>query len=113
MNNEGWDPALDAAIAAPQSHKVLFENKKTRVVEVIVEPHQKEPMHTHQWPSVMMVDRSTLIRYYDASGKSTEYPARDVSPDNPFVEWMEPEQLHAVENLSDSPYHAMRIEFKS
>jgi 8-oxo-dGTP pyrophosphatase MutT (NUDIX family) len=112
MNTGTWDPSLDAVTAAPQSHKILFENDSIRVVEVIVAPHQKEPMHTHQWSSVMIVDRSTRIRYYDATNNGVEYPARDVAPDKPFVEWMEPELTHAVENLDDTIYHAVRVEFK-
>src|SRR5215471_3495646 len=28
-----WDPALDAVIAAPKHHKVLFENARLRVLE--------------------------------------------------------------------------------
>jgi hypothetical protein len=30
-----WDPALDAVIAAPKHHKVLFENERLRVLEII------------------------------------------------------------------------------
>lgn len=67
----------DAVIAAPHSHKVLFENEKVRVVEVVVQPGQKEPMHTHAWPSVMMVDSSTRIKYYDEQNIGTEYPERE------------------------------------
>ena len=29
-----WDPALDAVVAAPRHHKVLFENENLRVLEV-------------------------------------------------------------------------------
>lgn len=108
-----WDKSLDATIAAPNSHKVLLENDQTRVVEVVILAGHREPAHTHEWPSVMIVDQSTKIIYYDANGKGTEYPARDVSGGKPFVEWLEPEELHAVENLENRPYHAIRIEFKS
>jgi hypothetical protein len=27
-----WDPALDAALAAPKHHKVIFENDRLRVL---------------------------------------------------------------------------------
>jgi hypothetical protein len=33
-----WDPALDAVLAAPKHHKVLFENERLRVIEVTLEP---------------------------------------------------------------------------
>ena len=34
-----WDPALDAVTAAPDHHKVLFENDQLRVLEVTLEPN--------------------------------------------------------------------------
>jgi hypothetical protein len=47
-----WDPALDAVIAAPKHHKVLFENERLRVLEVTLEANDEEPVHHHRWPSV-------------------------------------------------------------
>ena len=32
-----WDPALDAVVAAPKHHKVIFENERLRVLEVTLE----------------------------------------------------------------------------
>jgi hypothetical protein len=34
LDTPTWDPALDAVVAAPANHKVLFENDQLRVVEV-------------------------------------------------------------------------------
>ncbi len=104
----------DAVVAAPNSHKVILENGKVRIVEVIILPGQKEPMHTHAWPSVMIVDSSTKIKYYTETNEGTEYPEREATKEKPFIEYMEPEELHAVENLDQSKvYHATRIELKS
>lgn len=107
-----WDQKLDAVTAAPDSHIVLFENDKVRVLEVVIKLLHKEPMHTHRWPSVMITDSSATIRYYDNKGKATEYPKRDISSENPLVEYLEPEGVHAVENIDSIPYHAYRIETK-
>lgn len=108
-----WPKELDAVIAAPNSHKILFENDRLRVTEVTILPGRKEPLHTHECSSVMMVDSSTKIAYYDESGKVTEYPESEASQEKPFVEWLEPEGPHAVENLDQSKiYHAVRIELK-
>ena len=43
----------DAVQAAPNSHKVVFENAFVRVLEVTVPAAGKtdEPMHRHRWPS--------------------------------------------------------------
>jgi len=56
-----WDKSLDATIAAPNSHKVLLENDQTRVVEVVILAGHREPAHTHEWPSVMIVDQLRLF----------------------------------------------------
>ena len=52
-----WDPALDAVIAAPKHHKVLFENECLRVLDVTLEPNEEEPVHHHRWPSVFVFDQ--------------------------------------------------------
>ena len=39
-----WDPALDAVVAAPANHKVLFENDNLRVLEVNLAPDEEEPV---------------------------------------------------------------------
>ena len=99
---------LDALIAAPRSHKLLFENNNTRVLEVIIEPGEKEPMHTHILRSVMIVTEPARLIYHNADNTSFETtPSLDVK-----TEWMEPEQLHAVENIDDKQYKAIRVEIK-
>ena len=42
-----WDPALDAVIAAPKHHKVLFENDRLRVLEVTLESNDKKCACVH------------------------------------------------------------------
>lgn len=112
-----WSPSLDATVAAPASHRVLLDNDRVRVVEVMIPPGVREPVHTHRWPSVMIVDRPARIRYYGADGNvEFESPAAASAtaepPDRPRVEWMGPEGPHAVENIDDRPYRATRIELK-
>ena len=50
LDPSSWDPALDAVIAAPKHHKVLFENERLRVLEVTLEANDEEPIHHHRWP---------------------------------------------------------------
>ena len=52
-----WAPELDAVTAAPKNHIVLFENDRLRVLEVILEPSDEEPVHHHRWPSVFVFDQ--------------------------------------------------------
>ena len=50
-----WPKNQDAVVAAPKNHKILLENEKVRVLEVTVAPGEVEPIHHHQWPSVLYV----------------------------------------------------------
>lgn len=109
LNQNTWDDQYDAVIAAPDSHKILFENEKVRVVEVVVKPGQKEPMHHHKWPGVMVIDRPTNLKYYDENNVLDIVNAKNTTK----VEWMDPEPIHAVENTdSNEEYHAIRVEIK-
>ncbi|MBK8417043.1 MAG: hypothetical protein IPL22_22525 [Bacteroidetes bacterium] len=43
----------DAVVSAPDNHKILLENDKSRVfAEVTLGPKELEPAHHHRWPSV-------------------------------------------------------------
>jgi hypothetical protein len=104
-----WPDSVDARVVAPESHKVLLENEYVRVIEVTIKPGTKEPAHTHKWPSVMIVDVPTDLRYFDEDNKVVEIIGRHETK----TEWMDPERLHAVENLDNKKeYHAIRIELK-
>ena len=67
-----WPQTMDALVAAPGSHRVLLENDWVRVLEVVIEPGAREPEHTHQAPSVMIVDEPAPIRYY--AGAEPNHP---------------------------------------
>jgi hypothetical protein len=107
-----WGPELDAVVAAPGSHRVVFENERVRVLEVAIPPGVREPEHTHQWPSVMMTDGRARIRYRVGDAVTFESP----DPLPPRAEltgnWMGPEGPHSVENIDAVPLHALRVELK-
>ena len=63
-----WDPALDAVVAAPNHHKVIFEKELLRVLEVTLEHNDEEPIHHHRWPSVFVFDQ-------------VQGPVQDFAPD--------------------------------
>ena len=50
-----WPDALDALTAAPESHRLLFENEVTRVLEARIGPGETAQLHTHRWPAVLYV----------------------------------------------------------
>ena len=110
-----WDPALDAVAAAPDSHRVLLENDLVRVLEVVIRPGEREPAHTHRWPSVMVGLDAARIRYYDSEQKLRfETPEdRDLDGAELSADWLGPEPLHAVENIDEMVFRALRVELKT
>jgi hypothetical protein len=108
-----WLESLDAVVAAPGSHRVVFENETTRVLEVTIAPFEREPEHTHRWPSVMVVHQPARIRYYTGDTltfASPEQPSHRTP--GPLVRWLDPEGPHSVENIDGHVYGAFRIELK-
>ena len=112
-NPATWPDSLDATVAAPQNHKVVLENDRVRVLEVTVQPGEREPVHGHKWSSVMYVMEEDLIRDYDSEGKLLYDSRTDKARmTTPYTIWMPPQAPHSVENLSKTPLRLLRVELK-
>jgi hypothetical protein len=107
-----WPETMDALAAAAASHRVVLDNDRVRVLEVVIEAGAREPEHTHQAASVMIVDEPARIRYYTDGVLRFESQARSGSSPGVQVRWMEPEGPHSVENIDQRRYHATRVELK-
>jgi hypothetical protein len=126
QDKSGFPAGYDAVQAAPDTHKVIFENPFVRVLEVSVPAAGSTiPMHHHRWPSFFL-DWDTgggtpHIRYHRAEGSVRDSPAKEypVHPGSWSVQWMEPEPMHAIEVVekpksADAPGAptSLRIEIK-
>jgi hypothetical protein len=108
-----WSPDLDAVKAAPANHKVIFENDELRVLEVTVRPGEREQLHHHRWPSVMVLHRRPTLKNYDRDGNEIRPGAGSpAATDLPFVARLPAQAAHAVHVLDAQPFHAIRVEFK-
>ena len=107
-----WPETMDALQAAPASHRLVLENDRVRVLEVVIEPGAREPEHTHRAVSVMIVDEPARIRYYQGGALLFESQPGPGPEPGVRVRWMEPEGPHCVENIDQHRYHAIRIELK-
>ncbi len=115
-----WDPALDAVVAAPKHHKVLFENERLRVLEVTLAPQDEEPVHHHRWPSVFVLDQ-IQPPIHDITPDGTQLPPnRDVikaletwNGKGSLVVHMAPQPAGRVLNASQTTAHGIRIEMKN
>jgi hypothetical protein len=115
-----WDPALDAVVAAPGHHRVLFENDNLRVLEVTLEHLDEEPVHHHRWPSVFVFDQVGGPIHDLAPDGTPLPPNRDVI--KAIGEWdgtgclvvnMAPQAAGRVLNESGRTVHGIRVEMKS
>jgi hypothetical protein len=114
-----WDPALDAVVAAPKHHRVIFENDRLRVLEVILDPQDEEPVHHHRWPSVFVFDQiEGPIHDFSPDGKQLP-DNRDViralqtwDGKGSLVVHMAPQPAGRVLNASTKRLHGIRIEMK-
>jgi len=118
-----FPPGYDAVAAAPNSHRVIFENALVRVLEVTMPPPgSTEPMHHHHWPSFFLEwdtgGKSPHIRYHRPGNVVTDEPSVDsaVHPGHWTVQWMKPEPMHAIETVEN--FHSptdpplIRVEIK-
>ena len=125
QDKSGFPDGYDAVQAAPDSHKVIFENEFVRVLEVTVPPPGRTiPMHHHRWPSFFLDwdtgGTSPHIRYRRPDGSVRDNPST-VEPVHAgvwHVQWMNPEPMHSIEvvskpasAVSEAP-PSLRIEIK-
>jgi hypothetical protein len=59
---------LDGPIAAPDHHKVVFENEHVRVLETVIRVGDTAPLHTHLSKHVMLVSSGSHFIRRDAAG---------------------------------------------
>jgi hypothetical protein len=111
-----WPPHLEALVAAPDNHRLLHEDGEVRVLEVTVQPGERENLHHHHWPSIMVVLARPNYRNFDAEGK--EIPPSGGTPSSPALPRavrLPPQKMHAIEVAADAPHpsRGIRFEFKT
>lgn len=107
-----WPPELDALIAAPQFHTLLFENDLVRVLETRIRPGERTPLHTHCWPGVVyVISWSDFIRR-DAEGRVlADSRLQDTVPSGSAV-WTMALQPHTLENVGEAEIRMLTVELK-
>jgi hypothetical protein len=115
QDKSDFPDGFDAVQAAPDTHKVIFENALVRVLEVTVPaPGTTIPMHHHRWPSFFLSwdtgGGAPHIRYHRPDGSVGDSPSIEepVHPGAWDVRWMKPEPMHAIE-VVDKPKSAIPL----
>jgi len=109
-----WPESLDALEAAPESHRLLFENDVVRVLEVSIGPDHTTPVHTHRWPAVLYLLSFGHSVRRDADG-NVLVDTRDGGslPESGSAIWIDPLPPHSLQNVDTSEIHLVALELKS
>jgi hypothetical protein len=103
----------DACTAAPEFHRILFENESVRTLETIIHPGQIVPLHTHCWPSVTtFLSWSDMVRRDEHGEITFDSRASGVRREPGEASWLEPLGLHTLENVGDRTIHVVTVEVK-
>jgi isopentenyldiphosphate isomerase len=108
-----WAEELDALLAAPQHHKLLFENELVRVLDANIPPGEMTNVHTHKYPaSLYFISWSDFMRY-DAEGNLL-LDSRTIEkiPLPGTAMWSGPLAPHALKNVGDTNLHVISVEIK-
>ena len=106
-----WPESLDALIAAPKHHHLLFQNDRVRVLETRIAQGDTTAVHTHRWPSVIhTLSGSDFIRR-DGNGKILLDTRASQSKPTEFG-WSDPLPPHSIENVGDAEIRLIMVELK-
>lgn len=96
--------ADDALSLAANVHKLLLENEKVRVLEILIHPGEKTAMHWHP-ESIVYVLSAAHVRY-TTPAEVTERELRE----GDILEF--PELIHTAENIGQTVLKAILVELK-
>jgi hypothetical protein len=108
-----WPDSLDAVMAAPDNHSVLFENERVRVLHTRILPGQTVPVHTHRWPSVQfIVTWSDIVRRDPLGNVMLDTRQGFKVPKLNMPAWLEALPPHSVENIGHAELNSVQVEIK-
>jgi quercetin dioxygenase-like cupin family protein len=108
-----WPDSLDALVAAPGFHSLLFETDDVRVLETRIGPGETVPVHTHRWPSVLYVLATGHLVRRDGEGRVlTDTRATGTLPEPGTASEIAAIPPHTVENVDSSEIRLLNIELK-
>jgi hypothetical protein len=108
-----WPDSLDALVAAPDHHKLLFENDRVRVLNTSIQAGDRTPIHTHRWPAVFyIISWSDFIRYDDKGNAILDSRTVEAFKNPPPVVWSAPLPPHSLENIGERDLTIISVELK-
>ena len=110
---ELWPDALDALVAAPNHHRLLFENDRVRVVETHIPAGERTAVHTHRWAGVLYtMTWSDFIRYDDKGNVLVDTKKNGIVREPGSANWGPALPPHSLENVGSSELRIVAVEMK-
>jgi hypothetical protein len=107
-----WPDSLDALVAAPEFHTLLFENDDVRVLETRIGPGETVPVHTHRWPGVLYVlSIGHFVRRDDAGAVLIDTRPGGALPEPGTALWTAAPP-HMFENVDSAEIRIINVELK-
>ena len=97
----------DAMAIAPDTHDLIFENSRFRVLWIHVDPMQRVPFHSHQHDGIVLT--LTKARFATYLSEDT-FSEDDWEPDTEVV--MGGDHLHSFLNLGTGVFSGLLFEIK-
>lgn len=91
----------------PVGTSVVFENELVRVWEVLLEPGEKQEMHQHTLPYLIVAVEHGNNRITNVDGET-----RDTIETPGHVVYQDPGQIHELHNVGTTRYRNRLIEIK-
>lgn len=108
-----WSDSLDAVIAAPENHRVVFENERVRVLDTRIKPGERVPVHAHPWSSVTcFLTVGDFIRYDADANIELDSRTTKMNVKPGAVMWLPPLPPHSAENDGDGEIRGITFELK-
>jgi quercetin dioxygenase-like cupin family protein len=106
MPGASEEQSLDPVVVNARMEQVRLENRDVRVIEGVLQPSDREQMHSHP-AFVTYVVAGGKIRNHFADGKVIEAELKTGD-----VLWREP-QTHWIENIGSTTLHFILVELRN
>jgi quercetin dioxygenase-like cupin family protein len=102
--------AAQVPVTKEPRHRVTFENKQLRILDVNIPPGDKSLDHRHDLDiATISMTMGTTTRVQSGSQPAAERPSRPLG-DATLAEYVGKAQSHTIENIGKSPYQLFAVE---
>jgi quercetin dioxygenase-like cupin family protein len=91
----------------PVGTSIVFENDAVRIWEVLLEPGEKQELHQHHLPYVIVAVEHGNNRITNIEGE-----VRDTEEPPGHIVYQDPGQIHELHNIGTTRYRNRLIEIK-